>query len=476
MAGTKRKADASRSSSSVVTEGMNFLYQVYKGSTNAFSDSSTQNPALTAKQGRGTRSTRTRAAAASSAPSLIVSLNTSDPGTKETTTTEASNKYVKEPRAKRRKLSPKLLEVPKPSRSSARLKARARSPLSQELPPQLSPRQSPIESSAKNTNDSVVKREDVPELTLTGPDSVQKSVESLTGPEPQAKSEANLFSIAGVRTRKRKLEENTSEDISTEVSAKKQKIEGEKLEVTPASSNFHSPSGSEEAQDTKNSEIASETVHSPSEQDKNSAESQDTETIDNTSSTQNENAGSSGTRGRGNRGRGGARGSTRGRGRGGASARGSTRGKGRGGGRGGIKGGKRNEDDSDMEIDYERSPSPGPAAQKLGDRQKELGKNFKRLAATQKLILSALAGRTQQRLARDKNAHRKAPEYEEVQAQLEEAFHRREEILQNQLRFEMEQADRLLRGQVQAINDRYEVRLTAYLLCDEVANDGMNAG
>ncbi|OKL61672.1 hypothetical protein UA08_02774 [Talaromyces atroroseus] len=482
MAGTKRKADASRSSSSVITEGMNFTLPARspKPATKYCLDYSTQPPASTTAQGRGTRSSRSRAAAAAaSAPSLtennpVSSSKASASGSKEKTATETANKGPKEPHAKRQKLSPNLVEAPKPSRYSTRLKARANSPLSQELPPQLSPRQSPLGSAAvsttQNVNDLTVKQDDVathvPELTLTSSDSQQTSVESLTGPDaesqPQTKSEPASSLNAGLRSRKQKLQDsptgNTSEDNSTEVSPKKLKL-GEKgqnqEEAHLGSSNTHSATGSEEAQDAQSSEVASETVNSPLDQDKESAASQSIEEVDNTSSVQNENVSSSGTRGNGNRGRGSTRGrSTRGRGRG-ALARGSVRGKGRGGGRGGLKGGKRNEDDSDIEIERERSLSPSPATQKLNERQKELRQSWKRLAATQKLMLTALAGRTQQRLARDKNAHRKAPEYEEVQAALEEALRRREQILENEYRLRVEQADRLLEAQIKIINERY---------------------
>ncbi|KKA21938.1 hypothetical protein T310_4102 [Rasamsonia emersonii CBS 393.64] len=155
-------------------------------------------------------------------------------------------------------------------------------------------------------------------------------------------------------------------------------------------------------------------------------------------------------RGRGGRGRGG-RGRGRGAARGGSSARGG-RGRGRGG-RGGGRNGKRVDDDSDFEFD--RSPSPSPATQKLQERQKELKQAFKRLSAAQRLALSVLASHSQQRLARDKKAHMKAPEYEEVQKALDAALRKRQEILRREYELKVQEANIIFEAEKEIIERRF---------------------
>lgn len=429
-------------------------------------------PRATAR-GKVSRSSRSQfAPTASSTPSLVhsnsssASSKASSASSKEKITAKSSINTLKEPCEKRQKLSPSL-EAPTPSRYSTRLRARAKSPPSQELPPRLSP-QSPID---KKASYSTVKHEDVgsnvPQLTVTSATPHQNLHESQSEARPASPTPSNV----GLRSRKRKSEdlhtENTVDGNSlTEVAAKKPKLEeGENSKITPTSFQTDSAASSEEAQDSRTSELASEPINSPLAQD--SAESQNTEDIDNASSVQNENVSNSGTRGRGNatRGRGSGRGrSTRGRGRG-AAARGTGRGRGGrgGGGRGGGKGGKRGEDGSDREIERERSPPPNSFIQRLLDRQKELKQNWKRLAGTQKLILSVLAERTQQRLARDKDAHRKAPEFEEVQTALEIALHKREKTLENEYRLRVQEAETIVEAEMRIIQDRYQVRLAQLL-------------
>lgn len=158
-------------------------------------------------------------------------------------------------------------------------------------------------------------------------------------------------------------------------------------------------------------------------------------------------------RGRGGRGRG-----FRGRGRGGARGSSSVRGRGRG--RGGFRGGGRlgrrgADDESDFELD--RSPSPTPAIIKLQDRQKELKQAFKRLAGAQRLALNVLGTLTQQRLIKDKNAHRRVPEYEEVQQDLQERLHQRQEILRHRYELQVEQENRLFEAQKEVLENRLRV-------------------
>lgn len=157
-------------------------------------------------------------------------------------------------------------------------------------------------------------------------------------------------------------------------------------------------------------------------------------------------------RGRGGRGRG-----SRGRGRGAARGGGPTRGgRGRGrGGRGGGRGGKRGEDESDVEL--ERSPSPSPAMHKVQERQRELKQSFKRLAGAQRLALNVLGSLSQQRLVRDKTAHRKAPEHEDVQNELRDALARRQGILRQEYKHRVAQANRLFEAQKELLNQQFWV-------------------
>jgi hypothetical protein len=157
-------------------------------------------------------------------------------------------------------------------------------------------------------------------------------------------------------------------------------------------------------------------------------------------------------RGRGGRGRGG-----RGRGRGAARGGGPTRGgRGRGrGGRGGGRGGKRGEDESDVEL--ERSPSPSPAMYKVQERQRELKQSFKRLAGAQRLALNVLGSLSQQRLVRDKTAHRKAPEHEDVQNELRDALARRQGILRQEYKHRVAQANRLFEAQKELLKQQFRV-------------------
>ncbi|KAF7166656.1 hypothetical protein CNMCM5623_000213 [Aspergillus felis] len=155
------------------------------------------------------------------------------------------------------------------------------------------------------------------------------------------------------------------------------------------------------------------------------------------------------------------RGRGRGRGRGGGSMGASTRGggvqkgkgkpKGPGKGKGKGKSRKRgrradgdNDQDSGPEPEPLRSPSPTPATQKMRDRQRELDKAFKKVAAAQRLALSVLAEHSQRKLARDKNAHKKVPEFDEVNRQLHERLERHREILRREYEYKVENANRVL--------------------------------
>jgi hypothetical protein len=249
----------------------------------------------------------------------------------------------------------------------------------------------------------------------------------------------------GRKRRIEQLEGEESTDLADSASnpEKKPKIEDDEFDRTFQSGTEKYPnpliagqqSGAPEENAAKAPQSTEESGPSPSQDD-------------NTPSTSTRGRG----RGRGWRGRGG-RGRGRGAARGGASARGG-RGRGRGG-RGGGRGGKRADDDSDLEFD--RSPSPSPATQKLHERQKELKQAFKRLSAAQRLALNVLATLSQQRLARDKNAHHKASEYEEVQKELDAALRKRQGTLRREYELKVEGANFLFAAETDILERMFKV-------------------
>lgn len=166
------------------------------------------------------------------------------------------------------------------------------------------------------------------------------------------------------------------------------------------------------------------------------------------------------SRGRGT-GRGRGRGRRRGRGggfvRGGGWRGGKSRGRGgggRGGGRGGARGGKRTEDDSDIA----RSPSPCPATQKLRERQKELDKAFKKVAAAQQLALTVMADHTHKRLSKNKNAHLSVLEHTQIQKDLDTCLHERQDILRHEYDLKVKQANMLFEANKDLLENQFRVR------------------
>ena len=153
------------------------------------------------------------------------------------------------------------------------------------------------------------------------------------------------------------------------------------------------------------------------------------------------------------------RGRRRGRGRSGfvgrivSNKRGSTRGRG-GRGRGGRGGRPSNDADT---FGFQRSPSPSAEAQKLRERQRELDKSFKRVATAQRLALTELASQSEQRLYRDKNAHKMVPEYEEVNMLLKQRLREQQDILRNEYNLKVEQEMRLFAAEQDRINQSFRV-------------------
>jgi hypothetical protein len=168
------------------------------------------------------------------------------------------------------------------------------------------------------------------------------------------------------------------------------------------------------------------------------------------------------------------RGRGRGRGRGGGGMGASTRGGGVQKGKGKLKGpgkgkgkGKTRrrgrkvdgeiDQDSGPELEPLRSPSPTPATQKMRDRQRELDKAFKKVAAAQRLALSVLAEHSQRKLARDKNAHKKVPEFDEVNRQLQERLERHREILRREYEYKVANANRILAFEKENLEIQFQV-------------------
>ncbi|KAI9374515.1 hypothetical protein BJX61DRAFT_296190 [Aspergillus egyptiacus] len=156
------------------------------------------------------------------------------------------------------------------------------------------------------------------------------------------------------------------------------------------------------------------------------------------------------TRGGRNRGRGrGARNRT--------SARFGGSRRGRGGTRAARSGRSGRQNDRSSDIEFERSPSPTAATQRLRDRQRELDKAFRRVAAAQRLALAVLATQSEKRLARDKNAHKNVPEYEEINLLLKAQLKERQETIRHEYDLKVAQENRLFQANKKAIEDRYLV-------------------
>jgi hypothetical protein len=177
-------------------------------------------------------------------------------------------------------------------------------------------------------------------------------------------------------------------------------------------------------------------------------------------------------RGRGGRARGGrgSRGGTGGS-RGGASnPLGPTRGagvrgrvgRGRGRGRGYAaaairRGGKRIEDEIWDSDSRRRTPSPIPETQPIKDRAEELVALFKKVGQAQQLALSVLAEHSMQRLARDKNAHKDCPEYDQVLRDLAEHERKALTKCRDQYDQKVESAERVYAGNVLIVEQRTKV-------------------
>ncbi|KAE8413427.1 hypothetical protein BDV36DRAFT_287008 [Aspergillus pseudocaelatus] len=153
-------------------------------------------------------------------------------------------------------------------------------------------------------------------------------------------------------------------------------------------------------------------------------------------------------------------GRSRGRGRGGrsrAAARSGSSKRGRGGARAARGGRTGRHYDRSSDVEHDRSPSPSAATQKLRDRQRELDKAFRKVAAAQRLALAVLASQSQKKLSRDKNAHKNVPEYEEINSLLKARLEERLEVFRHEYELRVEQENRLFAANREAIEERFRV-------------------
>ncbi|OJJ06946.1 hypothetical protein ASPVEDRAFT_88214 [Aspergillus versicolor CBS 583.65] len=153
-------------------------------------------------------------------------------------------------------------------------------------------------------------------------------------------------------------------------------------------------------------------------------------------------------------------GRTRGRGRGArsrTSARFGVNRRGRGGTRAARSGRTGRQNDRSSDIEFERSPSPSAATQKLRDRQRELDKAFRRVAAAQRLALAVLATQSEKRLARDKNAHKAVPEYEDIMLKLGAQLRKQQDTLRREYDLKVAQENRIFQANKEAIEERCRI-------------------
>jgi len=94
---------------------------------------------------------------------------------------------------------------------------------------------------------------------------------------------------------------------------------------------------------------------------------------------------------------------------------------------------------------------------KLRERQKELDKVFKKVAAAQRLALSVLATQSHKRLARDKNAHLQVKEHEEVQRDLKKRLEQRKAILRRSYELKVEEAEILFAANKERLERQFRV-------------------
>ena len=119
----------------------------------------------------------------------------------------------------------------------------------------------------------------------------------------------------------------------------------------------------------------------------------------------------------------------------------------------------RTQEDNSSDIEYDlRSPPPSEATQRLRDRQRELDRAFKKLALSQGLALNILMERSIDRLAADRYAHEKVPEYDQVQQALDRRLEKRQGISCNFYKEQVEQQNRLYAVARERVEQQFRVR------------------
>lgn len=465
----------------------------------------------TSRSGRDTRSSRVNrnwngelsspapaAAAAAEAPvrrSRIVTLSTRgargretrnskgrvlDLSTRNRPTTLVSPQEPETPRPKRAKKDWPATETPRTTRQSARLRAHA-DPSSHEYGDlngkaeedelQVSPSITALfNNRAQNkyiqSFDGVNDPPDSADNKLTstspgqsGPSPAGKTQNASAASEPEEDAskddvpgETNdmkrepyrtegLFKVLGSSTR-------TEADDANDAVDKKHNVENEELDRSLEEQLQKGPAQESEelsASGTSADHNAQAGSHRETGQTAVSTPANDSETASAAPSQGGRGGRAAGTRG----GRGG-----RSRGRGGRAARGR-------GARTRSSAKHQDENSSDFEVEIDRrSPPPTEITQKLRERQRELDRAFKRVALAQRLALSILAAQSHERLARDKHAHEKVPEWEAIQEALQERLEKQREIYRAHYRYRVEQENKLYAAAKEKVEQQFKVSKT----------------
>ncbi|KAL2809714.1 hypothetical protein BJX63DRAFT_343983 [Aspergillus granulosus] len=468
---------------------------------NIFSDASRAILASALTSTRETRNSRARAAA--SATPAVPALPVAQPNSSHSDGTPSISGVPETPRAKRVKRGSVAEETPRTTRQSARLKGHPESltengvaePLAAPKPLEASPLNIASNTRTRNrsrhaadavandrrmsasvikspppedgTPDSIeapksgdVESSHVTDPTSIGGESPKGTVSSnkkdeYTIPESEAEPKPASSRFTPFLSRKRKSLESDDRDAimsTTSSPSKKPKVEDAALD--------HAPEPALQNGIARRLEDASFATNSSANSRADEGSRQITEEAEDSTTPDNgtESAVVKATRGGRSRGRGrGARSRT--------SARFGVTRRGRGGTRAVRSGRSGRHNDRSSDIEFERSPSPSAATQKLRDRQRELDKAFRRVAAAQRLALAVLATQSEKRLARDKNAHKAVPEYEEISLVLKTRLREKQEVLRQEYDLKVAQEHRIFQANKEAIEDRY--RASARYIQDE---------
>ncbi|KAJ5443537.1 uncharacterized protein N7458_007409 [Penicillium daleae] len=123
------------------------------------------------------------------------------------------------------------------------------------------------------------------------------------------------------------------------------------------------------------------------------------------------------------------------------------------------RGGKRIEDEIWDSESRRRTPSPVRATQPIKDRAEELAALFKKVGQAQQLALSVLADHSMQKIARDKNAHKESPEYDQILRELGEYERKALTRCRDQYDLKVESAEKVYAGNVLIVEQRTQERI-----------------